>query len=197
MTGVVNDYAKKSLAENAAKNISGVKAVVEKIEVQYGSNGIKTDNELAREVLNAFKMKWAIPNDKIKVKVENGWVNLEGELQWNYQREIAKKVVSHLTGVKGISNHIAIISEINEDIEKKEIERYVYDSKSGKIYTDIKIDSDAARKELAEAAGKALGFAQKIVYVTKETLGYLLAKASLNAKAIENKTQLNVTGGTA
>ena len=73
----------------------------------------------------------------------------------------------------------------------------VYDSKSGKIYTDIKIDSDAARKELAEAAGKALGFAQKIVYVTKETLGYLLAKASLNAKAIENKTQLNVTGGTA
>ena len=67
----------------------------------------------------------------------------------------------------------------------------VYDTQTEKIYTDIKIDSEAARKELISAASKALGFAQKLGYYCKETIGYFLAKANMEAKAIENKTQLN------
>ncbi|MEK6860121.1 MAG: 50S ribosomal protein L10 [Nanoarchaeota archaeon] len=63
-----------------------------------------------------------------------------------------------------------------------------YDIHSEKIYKDIKIDSDAAANELTSAAGRALGFAQKIAYYCKETIGYLLAKASMQAKALENKT---------
>jgi large subunit ribosomal protein L10 len=63
----------------------------------------------------------------------------------------------------------------------------VYDVKTGKIYTDIKVDSEAARTDLVESASKALGLAQKISYYAKETMGYLLAKANMNAKAIENK----------
>ena len=65
------------------------------------------------------------------------------------------------------------------------------DTQTEKIYTDIKIDSEAARKELISAASKALGFAQKLGYYCKETIGYFLAKANMEAKAIENKTQLN------
>jgi len=123
LTGIVNCYSKKSEAEDAAKNVAGVKAVVEKIEVQFDSMSKKGDNEIANEVLIAFKENLAVPYDKIKVKVENGWVTLEGELQWNYQKEVAKRAVSNLSGVKGVSNNFIIKSDINDEIEKVDIER--------------------------------------------------------------------------
>jgi osmotically-inducible protein OsmY len=123
LTGTVDSYLKKSEAEDAAKNVTGVKAVVEKITVNFGTGlGKIEDNEIAREILNAFKWNWEIPNDKIKVKVEKGWVTLEGELEWNYQREAGIKAVKNLDGVTGVSNNMKIKSEINDRIEKKDIE---------------------------------------------------------------------------
>ena len=73
----------------------------------------------------------------------------------------------------------------------------VYDVKEEKIYTDLVIDSDAAIAKLKESAGKALGFAQRIKYYCKETIGYFLAKANMEGKALESKIQLNTDGGTA
>ena len=122
LTGTVNNYSKKAEAEEAAKNVSGVKAVVEKIEVSVDDYGLRTDNDIAIEVLNAFKWHWDIPNDKIKVKVEKGWVSLEGEIEWNYQKEAAKKAVSSLLGVKGVINNIMIASTVNDTVERKDIE---------------------------------------------------------------------------
>ena len=122
LTGTVDSYSKKSEAEEAAKKIAGVKAVVEKIEIHFGDTGKTSDLDIATEILNAFKWNWEIPGEKVKVKVENGWVTLEGNLNWNYQREAAKKVVSKLIGVKGVTNNIKIESETNDEIEKKDIE---------------------------------------------------------------------------
>jgi osmotically-inducible protein OsmY len=123
LTGVVDSYLKKTEAEDATKNVAGVKAVVEKIEVKFPSNwGKKDDNEIAKEVVNAFKWNWEVPNDTVKVKVENGWVTLEGELAWNYQREAAKNAVKNLTDVTGVTNGIKIKSESHDAIEKSEIE---------------------------------------------------------------------------
>ncbi|MEO6302592.1 MAG: BON domain-containing protein [Bacteroidia bacterium] len=123
LTGVVDSYSKKSEAEDAAKNVAGVKAVVEKLEIKFSSSfGKKDDNEIATEVLNAFKWNWSVPNDKIKVKVEKGWVTLEGELPWNYQREAAKNAVKNLLGVTGVTSNVTIKSESHDAIEKKEIE---------------------------------------------------------------------------
>jgi osmotically-inducible protein OsmY len=68
------------------------------------------------------KWNWEVPEEKIKVKVENGWVTLEGELQWNYQREAAKKAINNLSGVLGVTNNIKIKSETHDAIEKKAIE---------------------------------------------------------------------------
>jgi len=121
LTGIVNSYTKKSEAENAAKNVAGVKAVVEKIEVQFGSNGKKSDNKIANEVLNTLNYKAS--NKRIKIKVEDGWVTLEGELQWNYQKENVKKSINNLIGVKGVSDNIVINSETHDMIEKADIER--------------------------------------------------------------------------
>jgi osmotically-inducible protein OsmY len=122
LTGVVNSYTKKTEAENAAKNVTGVKAVAETIEVNFGNSFKKNDTEIANEVLNAWKWNWEVPADKIKVKVESGWVTLEGELEWNYQREAAKKAVAHLTGVKGVSNNITIKSESKDAVEQSAVE---------------------------------------------------------------------------
>jgi osmotically-inducible protein OsmY len=124
LTGSVDSYSKKTEAEDAAKNVAGVKAVVEKIEIKFSGPWVKKDdNEIAAEVVNALKWNWQIPKDKIKVRVEKGWVTLEGELEWNYQKEAARDVVKHLLGVMGVSNLIAIKSLSHDLVEETDIKR--------------------------------------------------------------------------
>lgn len=123
LTGIVDGYTKKMEAERATKNVIGVKVVVEKIEVKYDSSyDKKDDNDIASEILNAYKWNWQVPNDKVKVKVENGWVTLEGELNWNYQKTAAKDAVSKLMGVTGVVNNIMIKSDFEGLVEKRDIE---------------------------------------------------------------------------
>jgi osmotically-inducible protein OsmY len=123
LTGTVDSYAKKTEAEEAAKSVAGVKAVVEKIDVKFhDSSAMKNDNEIATEVVNALKWNWRIPSDKIKAKVEKGWVTLAGELPWNYQKEAARDAVKNLMGVTGVANNITIKSETQDNVEKKDIE---------------------------------------------------------------------------
>jgi len=123
LTGIVDGYFKKKEAENAAKNVSGVKAVVEDIEIKYSNTFTKSDNDIAHEVLKALKDNWSVSEDHVKVKVENGWVTLEGELTWNFQRQDAKTAISFLPGVKGVTNEIKIKSDIKDAIEKKDVEK--------------------------------------------------------------------------
>ncbi len=122
LTGTVSNYAKKLEVENAAKNVAGVKAVVEEISVKYAGIGKKDDNEIAVDALNALKLNWEIPADKVKVKVENAWVTLDGELEWNFQKDAANKAVKNLAGITGVANNIKIKSETNDAVEKKDIE---------------------------------------------------------------------------
>lgn len=125
LTGVVDSYVKKMEAENAAKKVIGVKALVENIEVKFPSTWTKTDAEVANEVLSALKNNYPVPNDKVIVKVEKGWVTLEGELPWNYQREAAMSAIKYLTGVKGVTNNIKIKSETHDAIEKEDVEKAI------------------------------------------------------------------------
>ncbi len=123
LTGTVDSYTKKTEAESAVKSIVGVKALVENIEVKYASTyAKKDDNDIAKEIINAIQWNWEVPNDKVKVKVENGWVTLEGELSWNYQKTAAKDAVSKLMGVTGVSNKITIKADSSDSIEKDDIE---------------------------------------------------------------------------
>ncbi len=122
LSGTVSNFAKKLEAENAAKSVAGVKAVVEKIEIKYGTIGKKGDSEIAVEALNALKSNWEVPADKVKVKVENSWVTLDGELEWNFQKDAARKSVKNVPGITGVVNNIKIRSETNDAIEKRDIE---------------------------------------------------------------------------
>ncbi len=121
LTGTVDSYFKKTEAEKAAKKVAGITALVENIKIDYGSYwDQKNDTEIAAEILNAFKWHTDVPDEKLKVRVENGWVTLDGELGWNYQKDAAKDAVKNLMGVTGVSNDIKIKSEVDV-IELKDI----------------------------------------------------------------------------
>ena len=122
LTGTVDTFAKKMEAEDATKKVAGVKAVIEEIKVKSCNCEKKNDADIATEVVNALKWSWELPKDKITVKVENGWVTLDGELDWNYQRDTAKKTVSNLADVKWVTNNITIKSETASKVEKEDVE---------------------------------------------------------------------------
>ncbi|MDI1255475.1 MAG: BON domain-containing protein [Flavobacterium sp.] len=122
LTGSVNTYAKKAEAEHAAKNVTGVKTVFETIEVVFNEKDKRTDAEITTAIENAFRWHWDIPTEKVTTVVENGWVFLDGELEWNYQKEAAKNAVCNLIGIKGITNNIIVSSSSKDRIEKKDIE---------------------------------------------------------------------------
>jgi len=139
LTGNVDSYAKKIEAETASKKVIGVRALIENIEVKFPNSWSKSDAEVANEVLGALKSNWSVPKDKVTVMVENGWVTLEGELPWNYQKEAAKNAINFLSGFKGVSNNIKIKSESHDSIEKKDVENAIARSWSVDD-SDIKVE---------------------------------------------------------
>ena len=122
LTGTVDSYAKKREAEHAAKTVAGVRAVVEKIEVDFGAHGKKSDLELAAQILKAMKLNPEIPQDKILIKVEDSWVTIEGEVKWYTQKEAVQKSVEVLSGIRNLTNSIQVKSETADDVEKVAIE---------------------------------------------------------------------------
>lgn len=120
LSGVVNSYTSKMAAEKAAKKVNGVKAVAEDIEVKYGDAFKKTDKEIAKACVDALEWSVSVPDDKIMVKVEDGWVYLTGEVKWDYQRNAAKKAVEDLLGVRYVSNNITLKQTVEaKDIKNK------------------------------------------------------------------------------
>jgi len=122
LTGTVDTFAKKEEAEKATKKVVGVKAVVEEIQVKSFNTTKKSDAEIATEVLSVLKYSWQIPKDKVQVKVENGWVTLFGELDWHFQKEAAKTLISNLPDIKWVTNSIVIKSESIAKVEKEDVE---------------------------------------------------------------------------
>lgn len=112
LTGTLDSYSKKLATERAAMRVAGVKAVADELEVKPLSSFKKTDTEIAEAVLHAIKWSTSIPEDKIKVKVEDGWVTLQGNVSWEFQKKSATKVVDDLKGVVGVINMIEVVPQL-------------------------------------------------------------------------------------
>jgi osmotically-inducible protein OsmY len=123
LLGTVDSYIKKQEAEHAAKMVSGVKAVVEKIEIKYTNYGRKSDSDIVSEILNTIKWNQSIPEENIIVQVEDGWVTFTGSVAWNYQKQAVSNAIKNFTGVIGITNSIVIKSDVSDKIEKITIEK--------------------------------------------------------------------------
>ena len=120
LSGQVDSYFKKTKAEEATKKVSGVKAIAEEMQIGVSPAFNKTDTEIAEAIVNALKWHAAVQEDKIKIKVENGAVILEGEVEWEFQRLNARMAVENLAGVKSISNFIRVKPKVSAvDIKTK------------------------------------------------------------------------------
>ena len=108
LSGMVPSYYEKFAAEKAAKRVPGLKAVVEKIEVVLPNAHKRDDQDIAKGILSAFKWNIQIPDEAIQMSIENGWVELTGTVDWEYQRTAAEKSVRSMIGVKAVSNNIRI-----------------------------------------------------------------------------------------
>ena len=120
LSGFVPSYYEKDAAEKAAKRVYGVRGVVNDIEVKLATT--RTDPEIARDVVHELDSHISIPSDKIKVTVKNGWVTLEGTVDWQYQKALAESAVKKLRGVIAVINDIQVKPQITPTDVKQKIE---------------------------------------------------------------------------
>jgi osmotically-inducible protein OsmY len=123
LTGHVSSYAEKIAAERAVQRVKGVKAIAEEIEIRYPNDKRTADDQIARRALDIISWDTAIPEDRITVKVQDGWVTLAGNVDWNFQKTDAERAVRRLSGVVGISNAISLRPRVAADDVKNRIEK--------------------------------------------------------------------------
>lgn len=123
LSGHVGSYTQKRQAETAAKRVRDVKAVAIDLDVQLSTEDNSNDTEIGTAIVDAFRWNTLVPDDKIKAKVENGWVTLEGDVEWRYQKEAAYNAVNFLRGIKGVSNLIMVKPVINKSLVKDNIKK--------------------------------------------------------------------------
>jgi osmotically-inducible protein OsmY len=122
LTGSVTSYAQKRNAERATKRVFGVSAVAEDLVVKLPGEAQRGDTDVAQSVLSALRFNVSVPHDKVQVTVEDGWVTLDGEVEWQYQKTSAESAIKYTMGVKGIINHITVKPRISASDVKSKIQ---------------------------------------------------------------------------
>lgn len=108
LSGHVASHAEKMAAERAAARVRGVKAIVSELEVNLPDSSLLADEEIAKVAIQALSWDTQIPADRIQMRVEQGWITLEGDVDWHYQKTAAYKAVCNLKGVRGVRDRVAI-----------------------------------------------------------------------------------------
>ncbi len=157
LSGIVDSYYKKVLAEKAAKKVAGVKAVAEEIQVRVPGSKKYSDLDIAEAVLNALEWNSTVDEEAIAIKVENGCVTLEGDAEWNFQKESAQKAVENLVGITSIINNIRVKNKVTMDALQEKIgEAFVRSATLDADKIHIKVEGDKVT-----LSGTVRSFAEK------------------------------------
>lgn len=178
LTGNVKSYAEKWAAERAAERVAGVKALADEMQVILPDMHIRTDEDIARAILNAIKWDVLVPDERIKVKVVQGYVTLEGTVDYKYQETSAVSAIRNLAGVKGVTDFIKVKPPIRPSDLKSKIENAFrraaefdargiqVDVSDSKVTLHGNVHSWVERDEAERAAWSAPGVTQVVDALT-------------------------------
>jgi osmotically-inducible protein OsmY len=164
LSGYVQSYVEKWAAEDAAKRVYGVRAVANELEVRLPPQKVRTDEDIARDAVTALQANTWVPADRIKVTVSQGWVTLDGEVEWQYEKEAAENAVGSIAGVKGVTDRIKVKPKVSPEEIKSRIEdalkriaavdaqRITVEVDGGKVILRGTVHSAAEREEAEREA---------------------------------------------
>ncbi|MGZ5928717.1 MAG: BON domain-containing protein [Rhizomicrobium sp.] len=170
LSGHVGSYAEKIAAERAAKRVKGVQAIAQEIEVRYPSDKKTADDEIASRIVSILQWSAVVPRDSVQVKVQDGWVTLTGQVNWQFERAAAEAEIRRLSGVAGVINSITIRPRVEATDVKHRIEEALKRNAEveaggvrvsvlggGKIALDGKVHDWRERDAVKRAAWSAAG----------------------------------------
>ena len=144
LNGSIASYWQKKEVERVVKQVTGVKAVAEELTIKLPGTAARSDADIAQSVLGGLRFNLAVPPDRIQATVENGWVTLEGEVEWQYQKSAAEHAIKYIMGVKGVSNNIGIKPQVSAADVKAKIES-AFARRAQLDANQIKVESSASR----------------------------------------------------
>jgi osmotically-inducible protein OsmY len=169
LDGYVNSFVEKLTAVRVASRVMGVKAVAQELKIRLPQSYERNDADIAEAVLNALEWNMKVPDDRIKVEVQDGMVILTGEVDWEYQRAAAHDAVCCLIGIKGVTDEISIKSSVSPVNVKSKIKsafqrhsvldakNIIVESDGSKVILNGTVHSWIEKQEAASAAWSAPG----------------------------------------
>ena len=174
LLGTVSSYSEKLAAERAAKRVKGVRAIAEEIKVKYPSDKSVTDEDIAERISSIIEWNTSVPRDRVMAEVRNGLVTLTGDVDWNYQRDVARNQIAAVRGVTAVSNLINVKPRVAQADVSKEINRALHrnadleashvqvDVSGGKVTLSGNVKAWYERKLVEDAVWSAPGVTQVV-----------------------------------
>ena|ERR1051326_1675521 len=157
LTGIVRSFTDRWMAEKVVKRVAGVEGVANELHVALVDEDRRDDTDIAVSAINALEWNSRVPKDRVKITVREGWLQLEGDVEWEFQRRAAEDAVRWLRGVRGVTNAITVNPHVSASDVKQKIEMA--------IRRNAEVDANAIHVETVDTTvtltGKVRSFAER------------------------------------